>query len=48
MRFNTSIVTALGDCELGDTQCRTGSYRDSLVTPAMKFNRFHFASASPY
>jgi predicted Zn-dependent protease len=48
MRFNESIVAALNDCELGNMQLRTGSYHYSLVTPAVKFNRFHFASASPY
>jgi PmbA protein len=48
MRFNQSIVTALNDCEIADTQVRTGGYRYSLVTPAIKFNSFHFASASPY
>jgi PmbA protein len=48
MRFNQSIVAALNDCELADTQARTGSYHYSLVTPAVKFNRFHFASVSPY
>ncbi len=48
MRFNDSIVAALNDCEFGDTQARTGSYHYSLVTPAVKFNSFHFASTSPY
>jgi PmbA protein len=48
MRFNASIVGALNDCEFSDTQTRTGSYHYSLVTPAIKVNRFHFASASPY
>jgi predicted Zn-dependent protease len=48
MRFNASIAGALNDCELSDTQTRTGSYHYSLVTPAIKVNRFHFASASPY
>ena len=48
MRFNASIVAALKDCELGDTQRRTGSYHYSLVTPAIKFNHFHFTSVSPY
>jgi predicted Zn-dependent protease len=48
MRFNESIVDALTDCELADTQVRTGSYHYSLVTPAVKFNHFRFASASPY
>jgi PmbA protein len=48
MRFNSSIVSALSDCELGDTQSRTGSYHYSLVTPAIKFNHFNFTSVSPY
>jgi PmbA protein len=48
MRFNASIVEALRDCELGDTQARTGGYRYSLVTPAVKFARFRFVSVSPY
>jgi predicted Zn-dependent protease len=48
MRFNESIVRALNDCELSDTQTRTGSYLYSLVTPAIKFNHVRFASASPY
>lgn len=48
MRFNQSIVAALNDCEIADTQVRTGGYHYSLVTPAVKFNHFHFASASPY
>ncbi len=48
MRFNASMIAALADCELADTQMRTGGYHYSLVTPAIKFPRFHFASASPY
>jgi predicted Zn-dependent protease len=48
MRFNASIVDALRDCELADTLVRTGGYSYSLVCPAVKFNRFRFASASPY
>jgi PmbA protein len=48
MRFNESIVAALRDCEFSDTQTRTGGYHYSLVTPAVKFKRFHFASISPY
>lgn len=48
MRFNESIVAALGDCEFADTPARTGGYDYSLVTPAVKFNRFRFASAAPY
>ncbi len=48
MRFNESMIAALSDCEMADTPTRTGSYHYSLVTPAIKFNRFRFASASPY
>lgn len=48
MRFNESIVGALNDCELSDTQARTSSHHYSLVTPAIKFNHFRFASTSPY
>jgi predicted Zn-dependent protease len=48
LRFNASIVAALNDCEIAATQTRTGGYHDALVTPAIKFNRFHFAGASPY
>lgn len=48
MRFNESMVAALRDCEIADTPIRTGSYHYSLVTPAIKFNHFRFASASPY
>jgi len=48
MRFNESIVAALNDCEIADRQARTGGHHYSLVTPAVKFNHFRFASASPY
>ncbi|GAC1589896.1 MAG: TldD/PmbA family protein [Candidatus Velthaea sp.] len=48
MRFNQSIVTALGAAEIASVQERTGGYSYALVTPSVKFERFRFASASPY
>jgi len=48
MRFNESIVAALRACEFASVQERTGGYSYSLVTPAVKFDRFRFASTSPY
>ncbi len=48
MRFNMSMIAALSNCEIADTQVRTGSYHYSLVTPALKFPNFHFTSVSPY
>jgi PmbA protein len=48
MRFNESITAALRSCEFASVQERTGGYSYSLVTPAVKFNHFRFASASPY
>ncbi|MFN2460214.1 MAG: TldD/PmbA family protein [Candidatus Velthaea sp.] len=48
MRFNESIVEALKACTFASVQQRTGGYSYSLVTPAVKFERFRFASASPY
>ena len=48
MRFNESIVDALATCELAAVQERTGGYSYSLVTPAVKLERFRFASAAPY
>ena len=48
MRFNQSIVTALQAAEFASLQERTGGYSYSLVTPSVKFERFRFASASPY
>jgi PmbA protein len=48
MRFNESIAAALRTCEIASVQERTGGYSYSLVTPAVKFEKFRFASASPY
>jgi len=48
LRFNQSIVDALGDCVLGDTQARTGGYSYACVVPPVKFERFTFASTTDY
>jgi predicted Zn-dependent protease len=48
MRFNVSLVDALGDCEFANDPTRTGGYSYALVTPSVKLARFRFASVSPY
>ena len=48
LRFNQSLVEALTTCELGDTPARTGSYSYSCTVPAVKFERFNFASTTDY
>ena len=48
LRFNQSLVDALGTCTLANEQQRTGGYSYSLVTPAIKFDRFTFASTTDY
>ena len=48
MRFNESIVTALRTAEFASVAQRTGGYSYAMVTPAVKFAHFRFASASPY
>jgi predicted Zn-dependent protease len=48
LRFNQSIVDALGECVLGDTQTRTGGYSYACVVPPVKFERFTFASTTDY
>jgi PmbA protein len=48
LRFNQSLVDALGTCTLSNEQQRTGGYSYSLVTPAIKFDRFTFASTTDY
>jgi PmbA protein len=48
LRFNQSLVDALQCCTLSDAQERTGGYSYSLVTPAVKFERFNFASTTDY
>lgn len=48
MRFNQSLVDALNWCTLAKDQQRTGGYSYTLVTPAIKFDRFTFASTTDY
>jgi predicted Zn-dependent protease len=48
LRFNQSLVDALGSCTLANEQHRTGGYSYALVAPAVKFDRFTFASTTDY
>ncbi len=48
LRFNQSLVDALGACTLSNDQQRTGGYSYALVAPAVKFDRFTFASTTDY
>jgi PmbA protein len=48
LRFNQSLVDALGACTFSNEQQRTGSYGYALVAPAVKFDRFNFASTTDY
>jgi PmbA protein len=48
LRFNQSLVDALGACALSNEQQRTGGYSYALVTSAVKFDRFNFASTTDY
>jgi PmbA protein len=48
LRFNQSLVDALGTCTLAHEQHRTGGYAYALVAPAVKFDRFTFASTTDY
>jgi predicted Zn-dependent protease len=48
LRFNQSLVDALGTCAFSNEQVRTGGYAYSLVAPAVKFERFNFASTTDY
>jgi PmbA protein len=48
LRFNQSLVDALGTCALSNTLVRTGGYAYSLLVPAVKFDRFTFASGTEY
>ena len=48
LRFNQSLVDALGSCTFANTAQRTGGYSYALVTPAVKFDRFTFASTTDY
>jgi len=48
LRFNQSLVDALGSCTFANVQQRTGGYSYALVAPAVKFDRFTFASSTDY
>jgi hypothetical protein len=48
LRFNQSLVDALGSCTFSNEVQRTGGYSYALVTPAVKFDRFTFASTTDY
>jgi len=48
LRFNQSLVDALGACTFSNDQQRTGGYSYALVAPAVKFERFNFASTTDY
>ena len=48
LRFNQSLVDALGSCVLGDAQQRTGGYSYGCIVPPVKFERFTFASTTDY
>ncbi len=48
MRFNQSIVEALGSVEFSNAQKRTGSYAGSLVVPTAKIDRFTFTSTTDF
>jgi PmbA protein len=48
LRFNQSLVDALQWSAFSNEQQRTGGYSYSLVTPAVKFDRFNFASTTDY
>src|SRR5580704_19437091 len=44
MRFNQSILEALGHCEFASAQARTAGYSYSIVVPAAKIDGFRFTS----
>ena len=48
LRFNQSLVDALATCTFSNGQQRTGGYSYALVAPAVKFERFTFASTTDY
>ncbi len=48
LRFNQSLVDALGTCTFANEQQRTGGYSYALVAPAVKFDHFVFASTTDY
>jgi predicted Zn-dependent protease len=48
LRFNQSIVEALGAVEFSNAQHRTGAYGSSLVVPVAKMERFTFTSTTEF
>jgi PmbA protein len=48
LRFNQSIVEALGSVEFSSEQKRTGQYFYSLVVPSAKIDRFTFTSTTEF
>lgn len=48
MRFNQSIVEALGAVEFSSAQRRTGSFGYQLVVPAAKIDKFTFTSTTEF
>ena len=48
MRFNQSIIAALGKCEFSNQPQRTGDYWFSLVVPAAKIEGFKFSSGTQF
>jgi PmbA protein len=48
LRFNQSIVEALGGVDLSNDQHRTGQYSYSHVVPAAKLHRFNFTSTTEF
>ena len=48
LRFNQSIVDALGSVSFSKEQHRTGQYSFSVVVPSAKIERFNFTSATDF
>jgi predicted Zn-dependent protease len=48
MRFNQSIIEALGRCEFANALHRTGGYSYSIVVPAVKIEGFTFSSGTEF
>jgi len=48
LRFNQSIVEALGSVEFSSEQKRTGQYSYSLVVPSAKIDKFTFTSSTEF
>ena len=48
LRFNQSIVEALGSVEFSRDQKRTGQYSYSLVVPTAKMDKFTFTSTTEF